>query len=102
MVKDMFDIITKEQAENFIDRIEAGDETALKGIYEEISKNQHKDIITSIYLLQWISGLKYWNSVIMGMELDDIKLNRKVDNMYRKGMRTLYEKCEQIINKKED
>lgn len=91
----MFENLTKTTAKKFLKLQEnAGDFTALAAIRAARKKTEEEHLF--IHLMQ------RFNYIITRMEAGDIEWDSEINDFYREGILILIEKCNAILNKKED
>ena len=82
-------MITKQEAHKFIDDIEAGDLLAIQNLKLQTPK--------SSMLYPYLEALVDLNEIMIAMETGDIEWDVEFDDLYRKAIQLLYNKCEQVL-----
>lgn len=84
-------ILTKQKAQRFLDDFECGDILAILNL---------KSTTSNIHLYMYLEVLEKLNAIMVDMEDDTIPWNTEFNDLYRKAMELLCNKCKQIL--KED
>lgn len=83
--------ITKEQAQRFLEDYEAGDILAILNL---------KSTTSNIHLYMYLEALEKLNAIMIEMEDDTIPWDTEFNDLYRKAIELMCNKCKQIL--KED
>lgn len=89
-------MITKLQAQKFLDDFKLGDILAITNLKREQSLKEHNSIILNRYL----TALENLNYIIVDMEQDIIPYDVDFNDLYRQAMFLICNKCEKIIKEK--
>ena len=81
-------VITKEKAKRFLEDYECGDILAILNL---------KSTTSNIHLYMYLEVLEKLNVIIIDMEDDTIPWDTEFNNLYRKAMELMCNKCKQII-----
>jgi len=81
-------IITKEKAQRFLEDYEAGDILAILNL---------KSTTSNIHLYMYLEALEKLNAIMIEMEDDTIPWNTEFNDLYRKAMELMCNKCKQIL-----
>lgn len=84
-------IITKEKAQRFLEDYECGDILAILNL---------KSATSNIHLYMYLEALEKLNAIMIEMEEETIPWDTEFNDLYRKAMELLCNKCKQIL--KED
>lgn len=84
-------VITKENAQRFLDDSECGDILAILNL---------KSTTSNIHLYMYLEALEKLNAVVIDMEDGVIPWDTEFNDLYRNAMELMYNKCKQIL--KED
>lgn len=84
-------IITKEKAKRFLEDYECGDILAILNL---------KSTTPNIHLYMYLEALEKLNAIMIDMEEETIPWDTEFNDLYRKAMELLCNKCKQIL--KED
>ena len=84
-------IITKEKAKRFLEDYECGDILAILNL---------KSTTSNIHLYMYLETLEKLNAIMVEMEEETIPWDIEFNDLYRKAMELLCNKCKQIL--KED
>ena len=84
-------IITKEKAKRFLEDYECGDILAILNL---------KSTTSNIHLYMYLEALEKLNAIMIEMEEETVPWDTEFNDLYRKAMELLYNKCQQIL--KED
>ena len=85
--------ITKKGARNFLEDFECGDILAIKNLKHTNRLKGHDDIVLNWYL----DALDNLNSIMIDMEEDVIPWDEEFNDLYRKAMELMCNKCNQIL-----
>jgi hypothetical protein len=83
--------MTKEKAKRFLEDYECGDILAILNL---------KSTTSNIHLYMYLEALEKLNAIMIEMEEETIPWNTEFNDLYRKAMELLCNKCKQIL--KED
>jgi hypothetical protein len=83
--------MTKEKAKRFLEDYECGDILAILNL---------KSATSNIYLYMYLEALEKLNAIMIEMEEETIPWDTEFNDLYRKAMELLCNKCKQIL--KED
>jgi DNA invertase Pin-like site-specific DNA recombinase len=81
-------VITKEKAKRFLEDCECGDILAILNL---------KSTTSNIHLYMYLEVLEKLNAIIIDMEDDTIPWDTEFNDLYRKAMELMCNKCKQII-----
>ena len=81
-------VITKEKAKRFLEDYECGDILAILNL---------KSTTSNIHLYMYLEVLEKLNAIMIDMEDDTIPWNTEFNDLYRKAMELMCNKCKQII-----
>lgn len=81
-------VITKEKAKRFLEDYECGDILAILNL---------KSTTSNIHLYMYLEVLEKLNAIIIDMEDDTIPWDTEFNDLYRKAMELMCNKCKQII-----
>lgn len=84
-------VITKEKAKRFLEDYECGDILAILNL---------KSATSNIHLYMYLAALEKLNAIMIEMEDGKIPWDTEFNDLYRKAMELLCNKCKQIL--KED
>lgn len=84
-------IMTKEKAKRFLEDYECGDILAILNL---------KSATSNIHLYMYLEALEKLNAIMIEMEEETIPWDTEFNDLYRKAMELLCNKCKQIL--KED
>lgn len=84
-------VITKEKAKRFLEDYECGDILAILNL---------KSATSNIHLYMYLEALEKLNAIMIEMEEETIPWDTEFNDLYRKAMELLCNKCKQIL--KED
>ena len=84
-------IMTKEKAKRFLEDYECGDILAILNL---------KSTTSNIHLYMYLEVLEKLNAIMIEMEEDTIPWDIEFNDLYRKAMELMCNKCKQIL--KED
>lgn len=84
-------IMTKEKAKRFLEDYECGDILAILNL---------KSATSNIHLYMYLEALEKLNAIMVEMEEDIVPWDTEFNDLYRKAMELLCNKCKQIL--KED
>ena len=84
-------IITKEKAKRFLEDYECGDILAILNL---------KSATSNIHLYMYLEALEKLNAIMIEMEEETIPWDTEFNDLYRKAIELLCNKCKQIL--KED
>ena len=84
-------IMTKEKAKRFLEDYECGDILAILNL---------KSATSNIHLYIYLEALEKLNAIMIEMEEETIPWDTEFNDLYRKAMELLCNKCKQIL--KED
>lgn len=84
-------IMTKEKAKRFLEDYECGDILAILNL---------KSATSNIHLYMYLEALEKLNAMMIEMEEETIPWDTEFNDLYRKAMELLCNKCKQIL--KED
>lgn len=84
-------VITKEKAKRFLEDYGCGDILAILNL---------KSATSNIHLYMYLEALEKLNAIMIEMEEETIPWNTEFNDLYRKAMELLCNKCKQIL--KED
>lgn len=84
-------ITIKEKAKRFLEDYECGDILAILNL---------KSATSNIHLYMYLEALEKLNAIMIEMEEDTIPWDTEFNDLYRKAMELLCNKCKQIL--KED
>lgn len=84
-------IITKEKAKRFLEDYECGDILAILNL---------KSTTSNIHLYMYLEALEKLNAIMIEMEEETMPWDTDFNDLYRKAMELLCNKCKQIL--KED
>lgn len=84
-------IMTKEKAKRFLEDYECGDILAILNL---------KSTTSNIHLYMYLEALEKLNAIMIEMEEETIPWDTEFNDLYRKAMELLCNKCKQIL--KED
>lgn len=84
-------VITKEKAKRFLEDYECGDILAILNL---------KSATSNIHLYMYLEALEKLNAIMIEMEEETIPWDTEFNDLYRKSMELLCNKCKQIL--KED
>ena len=84
-------IITKEKAKRFLEDYECGDILAILNL---------KSTTSNIHLYMYLEALEKLNAIMIEMEEEIMPWDTEFNDLYRKAMELLCNKCKQIL--KED
>jgi hypothetical protein len=81
-------VITKEKAKRFLEDYECGDILAILNL---------KSATSNIHLYMYLEALEKLNAIMIEMEEETIPWNTEFNDLYRKAMELLCNKCKQIL-----
>ena len=81
-------IITKEKAKRFLEDFECGDILAILNL---------KSTTSNIHLYMYLEALEKLNAIMIEMEEETIPWDTEFNDLYRKAMELLCNKCKQIL-----
>ena len=84
-------IFTKEKAKRFLEDYECGDILAILNL---------KSTTSNIHLYMYLEALEKLNAIMIEMEEETIPWDTEFNDLYRKAMELLCNKCKKIL--KED
>lgn len=84
-------ILTKQKAQRFLDDFECGDILAILNL---------KSTTSNTHLYMYLEALEKLNAIMIEMEEETIPWDTEFNDLYRKAMELLCNKCKQIL--KED
>lgn len=84
-------IMTKEKAKRFLEDYECGDILAILNL---------KSTTSNIHLYMYLEALEKLNAIMIEMEEETIPWDTEFNDLYRKAMELLCNKCKHIL--KED
>ena len=84
-------VIKKEKAKRFLEDYECGDILAILNL---------KSATSNIHLYMYLEALEKLNAIMIEMEEETIPWDTEFNDLYRKAMELLCNKCKQIL--KED
>lgn len=84
-------ILTKQKAQRFLDDFECGDILAILNL---------KSTTSNIHLYMYLEALEKLNAIMIEMEEETIPWDTEFNDLYRKAMELMCNKCKQIL--KED
>lgn len=85
--------ITKQEARKFLEDFEQGDILAIKNLKYVQSLTTHNSVILNWYL----SALENLNAIMIDMEMERVPYDVEFNDLYRKAMELICNKCEQIL-----
>ena len=85
--------ITKQEARKFLDDFKQGDILAITNLKHVQDLNKHNNVVLHWYL----GALENLNAIIVDMECDIIPWDEEFNDLYRKAMKLICNKCKQII-----
>lgn len=81
-------IMTKEKAKRFLEDFECGDILAILNL---------KSATSNIHLYMYLEALEKLNAIMIEMEEETIPWDTEFNDLYRKAMELLCNKCKQIL-----
>ena len=81
-------VITKQKAQRFLDDFECGDILAILNL---------KSATSNIHLYMYLEALEKLNAIMIEMEEESIPWDTEFNDLYRKAMELLCNKCKQIL-----
>ena len=81
-------IMTKEKAKRFLEDFECGDILAILNL---------KSATSNIHLYMYLEALEKLNAIMIEMEEETIPWDTEFNDLYRKAMELICNKCKQIL-----
>ena len=81
-------VITKEKAKRFLEDYECGDILAILNL---------KSTTPNIHLYMYLEALEKLNAIMIEMEDNTIPWDTEFNDLYRKAMELMCNKCKQIL-----
>lgn len=81
-------VITKEKAKRFVEDYECGDILAILNL---------KSATSNIHLYMYLEALEKLNAIMIEMEDNTIPWDTEFNDLYRKAMELMCNKCKQIL-----
>ena len=97
-------MLTKQDAKKFLEDFECGDLIAIENLLKRdttpnivnILEGDHSSDKNNMILNHYLNALKYLNYIMIFMEDEVIPWNSDFNDLYRKAISLLYEKCKEI------